>query len=180
MATLAKTATATAGQSPAPRLRRAYYDCRFGQLHIHNAIPAGGGFDELTPLVCIHGTDRSGRVFRPVLADLGAERSIYAPDLPGCGESDPAPDGESTEAAAFAIADFLDSMRIRTVDLLALDGGVAVLRRLALERPAGLRRLVLVAEPGGAAPPASHAALVMTAAAALEPGYTPRLRDFLA
>jgi hypothetical protein len=98
------------------------------------------------------------RTVEPVLADLGAERSIYAPDLPGCGESDPAPDGESTEAAAFAIADFLDSMRIRTVDLLALDGGVAVLRRLALERPAGLRRLVLVAEPGGAAPPASAAA----------------------
>ena len=29
-------------QATPPRLRRAYYDCRYGQLHVHNAIPAGG------------------------------------------------------------------------------------------------------------------------------------------
>src|SRR4051794_21687809 len=37
-----------------PRLRRAYFECRYGQLHVHNAIPAGGGFDEKTTLVCLH------------------------------------------------------------------------------------------------------------------------------
>ena len=44
-----------------PRLRRAYFECRYGQLHVHNAIPVGGGFDELTTLVCLHGTGSSGR-----------------------------------------------------------------------------------------------------------------------
>ena len=37
-----------------PRLRRGYFDSRFGQLHVHYAIPSGGGFDERTTLVCLH------------------------------------------------------------------------------------------------------------------------------
>jgi hypothetical protein len=46
---MSKRLTRAAGLEPgAPRLRRAYHDCRYGQLHLHNAIPAGGGFDELT------------------------------------------------------------------------------------------------------------------------------------
>ena len=41
-------------ETASPRLRRAYFECRYGQLHVHNAIPAGGGFDEQTTLVCLH------------------------------------------------------------------------------------------------------------------------------
>jgi pimeloyl-ACP methyl ester carboxylesterase len=180
MATRSRNAAPATGERPAPRLRRAYYDCRFGQLHIHNAIPAGGGFDELTPLVCIHGASRSGRVFRPLLAALGADRSIYAPDLPGCGESDPAPGGESVEAGAQAIGDFLESMRIRTVDLVAVGEGAAVLRRLALLRPAGLRRLVLAGEAGAAAPPSSHPVLVLGAVDFADPAAVAKVATFLA
>ena len=69
-------------------LRKMYVDCRYGQLHVHTAFPSSGGFDELTPLVCIHPAPLSGRVFRPLLPDLGQDRSVYAPDLPGHGESD--------------------------------------------------------------------------------------------
>jgi pimeloyl-ACP methyl ester carboxylesterase len=65
-----------------------YVDCRYGQLHMHTAFPSNGGFDELTPLVCLHPSPLSGRVFRALLAELGQQRSVYAPDLPGCGESD--------------------------------------------------------------------------------------------
>ena len=72
-----------------PRVRRAYFECRYGQLHVHYAIPAGGGFDEATTLLCIPGAAGQGRFFRPLLLPLGRDRSVYAPDLPGCGESDP-------------------------------------------------------------------------------------------
>ena len=27
-----------------PRVRRAYFECRYGQLHVHNVMPSGGGF----------------------------------------------------------------------------------------------------------------------------------------
>jgi Tol biopolymer transport system component len=31
------------------RTRRAYFDCRFGQLHVRTAFPTTGGFDEMHP-----------------------------------------------------------------------------------------------------------------------------------
>ena len=52
-------------------LRKMYVDCRFGQLHLHTAFPSSGGFDELTPLLCVAPPNQSGRAFRPVLRDLG-------------------------------------------------------------------------------------------------------------
>jgi len=144
-----------------PRLRRAYFDCRYGQLHVHNAIPAGGGFDELTTLVCLHGTGQTGRVFAPALAVLGADRSIYAIDLPGCGESDPAPGVAAVEAGVHAVVDFLDSMRIRKVDVLATGEGCVVARQFAALHAARLRKLALVAEPVAAKDALSHPVLAL-------------------
>ena len=60
-------------------LRKMYVDCRFGQLHLHTSFPSSGGFDELTPLLCVTPPTLTGRAFRPVLRDLGRDRSVYAP-----------------------------------------------------------------------------------------------------
>ena len=130
------------GMDPA-RLRRAYFESRHGQLHVHNAIPVGGGFDELTTLICLHGTGTSGRCFLEISKRLGRTRSVYSPDLPGTGESD-GPDGLTAAANAEAVADFLDSMRFRQVDLLGSGTGAAVAVELALLRPKLARKLVLL------------------------------------
>jgi pimeloyl-ACP methyl ester carboxylesterase len=90
----------------APRLRRAYFECRHGQLHVHNAIPAGGGFDEQTTLVCLHGSGTTGRVFLELSRLLGVTRSVYSPDLPGCGESDAPP-------KALPMAGYADDLHTR-------------------------------------------------------------------
>jgi pimeloyl-ACP methyl ester carboxylesterase len=126
-----------------PRLRRAYFECRHGQLHVHNAIPVGGCFDELTTLICLHGGGTTGRSFLELSKRLGRARSVYSPDLPGCGESD-GPDSMSAMAYAEAIADFLDAMRFRQVDLLGSGTGAAVAVELALLRPKLARKLVLL------------------------------------
>ncbi len=131
-----------------PRLRRAYFECRHGQLHVHNAIPEGGGFDELTTLICLHGAAGTGRMFLEVSKQLGSSRSIYSPDLPGCGESDASITPLSAAAYAEAIADFLDSMRFRQVDLLGVGAGVAVAVELAACRPKVVRKLCLLGTPG--------------------------------
>jgi pimeloyl-ACP methyl ester carboxylesterase len=133
-------------KSAPPRLRRAYFECRYGQLHLHNAIPAGGGFHELTSVICLHGTGQTGRAFAPLLQVLGTERSVYALDLPGSGESDPAPEVEPEEAALQVVCDFIDAMRIRTFDLLASGSGCRLARRISKERATAVRRLVLLAE----------------------------------
>jgi pimeloyl-ACP methyl ester carboxylesterase len=127
-----------------PRLRRAYFECRHGQLHVHNAIPVGGGFDELTTLVCLHGTGSTGRVFRDISERLGRTRSVYSPDLPGRGESD-GPEGVLPPVAcAEAITDFVDSMRFRQVDLLGAGTGAAVAVELAIARPKVVRKVALL------------------------------------
>lgn len=144
------TARAGSGAAAGPRLRRAYYDCRYGQLHLHNAIPGGGGFDELTSLVCVHGAGASGRQFTPLLAPLGADRSVYALDLPGCGESDPAPGVDFATAATHAILDFVESMRIRRFDLVASREGAAIARQVAAQRPDAVRRVATLDDPGAA------------------------------
>ncbi|MFO1400907.1 MAG: alpha/beta fold hydrolase [Steroidobacteraceae bacterium] len=142
----------TAPTPPPPRVRRSYFDCRYGQLHVHHAIPASGGFDEAPPLLCLPGPPGSGRFFLPRLAALGADRSIYAPDLPGCGESDPPPAGAGAHELAAALGDFLDSMRLRRVDLLAHGDGTAIALALLAERgPAVGRVVVSGAEPAGLA-----------------------------
>ena len=126
-----------------PRVRRAYFDCRYGQLHVHYAIPAGGGFDEATALLCIAGAPGSGRFFRPLLAPLGRDRCVYAPDLPGCGESDPGPSHAGSADIAVALGDLLDSMRLRQFDLLAHESGVAIALALVQQRPNQIGRVVL-------------------------------------
>jgi pimeloyl-ACP methyl ester carboxylesterase len=126
-----------------PRVRRAYFDCRYGQLHVHYAIPAGGGFDEATPLLCIAGAPGSGRFFRPLLKPLGRDRCVYAPDLPGCGESDPVPVHATSADLAAALGDLLDSMLLRHIDLLAHESGVAIALAMVQQRPSQVGRVVL-------------------------------------
>jgi pimeloyl-ACP methyl ester carboxylesterase len=149
-----------------PRLRRAYFECRHGQLHVHNAIPVGGGFDELTTLICLHGAAGSGRMFLEVSKRLGSSRSIYSPDLPGCGESDAAAAPLAIGGYADAMADFLDSMRFRQVDLLGVGAGAAVAVELALARPKVVRKLYLLGMPGKEAAAAGSGAQALQSAAA--------------
>lgn len=98
-------------------------------------------------MVCVHGAGETGRAFAALLPVLGTGRSVYAPDLPGCGQSDPAPGMGFTEAGAGAIAEFVQSMRIRTFDLLVRGAGEAVARQVAVLCPGAVRRVVVLDGP---------------------------------
>ncbi len=129
-------------------LRKMYVDCRFGQLHLHTSFPSSGGFDELTPLLCVPPPSLTGRVFRPLLRDLGRDRSVYAPDLPGSGESD-TPDHAPTIAdQTAAFIDLIDSLRLKQVDVVGYQAGSLTAIELALARPEQVRRLILIGIPG--------------------------------
>ena len=130
-----------------PRVRRGYFESRYGQLHVHNAIPPGGGFEEGTPLLCLHKSPLSGRSFERFLALAGRDRSVYAPDLPGFGDSDPPTSRPAIVDYAAAVGDFLDTMRFRQIDLLGYHTGSLVAAELAITRPKQVRRLVLISVP---------------------------------
>jgi pimeloyl-ACP methyl ester carboxylesterase len=139
--------TPTQLPAPAARARRGYFECRYGQLHVHHAMPPGGGFEEGTPLLCLHDLPGSGRVFVRLLPLAGEDRSVYAPDLPGFGESD-GPSARPTMADyTAALGDFLDNMRLRTLAVLGLRGGAVLATELALTRPTQVTRVVLVSVP---------------------------------
>ncbi|MCC6173472.1 MAG: alpha/beta fold hydrolase [Gammaproteobacteria bacterium] len=144
---MARASTTKPRAATAPRMRRTYFETRFGQLHVHGAMPAGGGFDEATTLVCFHQSPMSGRVFRGLLELMGRDRSVYAPDTPGFGESDPPPAQPTIADYAGAMLDFLDQMRFRKVDLLGLHTGSLIATEVALARPELVRRIVMCAVP---------------------------------
>src|ERR1700761_473622 len=68
------------------RTRRAYFDFKYGQLHVRTAFPGTGGCDEQVTLFFLHSRESSSRSFMRFLPEIAAERSVYAPDLPGFGE----------------------------------------------------------------------------------------------
>jgi len=130
----------------AVRTRRAYFDCRFGQLHVRTAFPTTGGFDEQVTLFCLHPHHGSSRLFAKFLPEIADVRSVYAPDLPGCGESDPSRTLSAADAAD-AIADLANDLRLRQIDLLGIQTGAAIALGLAAARPELVRRLVLFGIP---------------------------------
>jgi pimeloyl-ACP methyl ester carboxylesterase len=133
----------------AVRTRRAYFDCKFGQLHVRTAFPTTGGFDEQVTLCCLHPIDGSSRTFSRFLSELAEARSVYAPDLPGYGESDSSP-MRSIADAATAISDLANDLRLRQIDLLGVQYGAEVALELAAARPGLVRRLVLAGVPPNA------------------------------
>jgi pimeloyl-ACP methyl ester carboxylesterase len=78
-----------------------------------------------------------------MLRELGHDRSIYAPDLPGHGSSDMANGKTSVVDLAGAIGDFLDSLRLRAVDLFGYQLGALVAAEQAIARPQQVRRVML-------------------------------------
>ncbi|MGH8178671.1 MAG: alpha/beta fold hydrolase [Steroidobacter sp.] len=134
-------------QPASVHVRRSYAESRYGQIHLWTAYPSGGGFDERTPLVCLHHSGGSGRFFAPMLRELGQDRSLYAPDLPGHGSSDAANSRAGVADFADAIGDFLDSLRLRSVDVFGYQLGAQIAAELAIARPQQIRRVMLWGMP---------------------------------
>jgi pimeloyl-ACP methyl ester carboxylesterase len=163
---VAKIAKTAALPNASVRTRRAYFDCRYGQLHVRTAFPTTGGFGEQVTLVCLHPASGSSRVFARFLPLIAAARSVYAPDLPGSGESDGPPAGTPAEQAE-SIADLAAELRLRQIDVLGLHAGAAVAIELGLAKPQLVRRLVLVGNfPRERAPSLRQPCLVLSIGAA--------------
>jgi pimeloyl-ACP methyl ester carboxylesterase len=133
-------------------VRRSYSDCRFGQMHVCTAYPSGGGFDERTPLICLHMSGGSARAFNPLLPELGRDRSVYSVDLPGHGYSDNAATNASIAEYAGAIGDFANSLRLRAFDIVGIEAGALIAAELAATHPQQLRRAVLISIPYSSQP----------------------------
>ncbi len=96
------------------------------------------------PLLLIHGLGSSGADWALQVAMLETRFRVIVPDLPGSGHSAPLPRGSSIEELAAGLWALLDHLRESRVNIVGFSLGGAVGLEMALQRPAGVRRLALI------------------------------------
>ena len=143
-------ATTGAGVVQAPaaspvRVRREFVEIRFGQLHLRRASPAQG-FGLHAPVVLLHQSPLSGRMFSELLPELARDRVVYAPDTPGYGESDPPPKVPTIGDYADGLQDFIAELK-EPVDLVGYHTGALIAAEFTARYPQLVRRLVLISVP---------------------------------
>ncbi|MFN2098483.1 alpha/beta fold hydrolase [Altererythrobacter sp. MF3-039] len=131
---------------PAPQgITRRYIRGAFGQIHLRVAMPDP---EKITapPLVALHQTALSGRMFDHFLPVMARDRMVIAPDTPGYGESDRPAERPPLEAYGDAILDALLREYGGPFDLLGYHTGAAIAADLAARRDM-VRKTVLVSMP---------------------------------
>jgi pimeloyl-ACP methyl ester carboxylesterase len=123
------------------------------------------------PLVLLHGGIGAGEMFAPILPELSAGRRVITVDLQGHGATADVDRPLRPELMADDIAALLDHLGLEQADLMGYSLGGLVALRTAIQHPARIRRLVLVAV--GFRRDGSHpevvAAMDQMSAAAAEP-----------
>jgi pimeloyl-ACP methyl ester carboxylesterase len=98
---------------------------------------------EATPIVLVHGLS-SSRALKPLIRTLGAERPVYAPDLPGFGMSDQPIHPLDIPDRASALRRWLFDNQLAPAIVIGVSFGCQVAVDLAARHPAAVDRLVLV------------------------------------
>ncbi len=107
-------------------------------------LTAGEG----TPLILLHALGESALDWQWVLSDLAGTHRVYAPDLPGFGDSaKPAADYSPAFFEGFVGA-FLDALEVEHATVVGNSLGGLIALRLALSEPARVSALGLVDSVG--------------------------------
>jgi pimeloyl-ACP methyl ester carboxylesterase/catechol 2,3-dioxygenase-like lactoylglutathione lyase family enzyme len=126
--------------------RREFRDSRLGQVHLRRAAPPAVASGLRTPVVLLHQTPLSGRMFETLLPQLAQDRAVYAPDTPGYGESAAPAAPPSFEEYGAALGDVLLSIG-EPVDLVGYHTGAGLAVQVARLYPERVRRVVLFSMP---------------------------------
>lgn len=102
------------------------------------------------PVVLIHGAgiDSALLSYRSTIIPLSERHRVFAPDLPGYGESDKPEIDYTTEYYTCFIANFMDALRLEKASLVGHSMGGAIALGLALLLPDKTNKLVLVSSYG--------------------------------
>ena len=108
-----------------------------GMHVVHNGPRQG------PPLLLIHGSGASGALWGPVVGALAGRHHVIRVDLPGCGQSPPAPSYDVPDQAG-RVAVLLDDLGLRHVTLAGHSSGGYVATALAEQRPDLVGSLALI------------------------------------
>ncbi|UNS96395.1 alpha/beta hydrolase [Streptomyces tubbatahanensis] len=101
------------------------------------------GAREAPPLLLVHGSGASGDTWGPMLPALTDRRHVVRVDLPGCGQSPPAPSYDVPVQAA-RVAEMLDGLGLCHVAAAGHSSGGYVITALAEQRPDLVGSLTLI------------------------------------
>jgi pimeloyl-ACP methyl ester carboxylesterase len=126
-------------------VRRSYVDGRHGQMHVRIA---GSATADKPPLLCIHMSPMTGRVFERFLGEMGDDRLAIAFDTPGFGLSDPPPAPPFIEDYAKDLLAGLDALGVTgAFDVMGYHTGSMTSVALSLLAPSRVRRILMVSAP---------------------------------
>jgi pimeloyl-ACP methyl ester carboxylesterase len=109
-------------------------------------------------VLLLHGSafDAAGVSFGPAISALATGCRVFAPDLPGFGESDPMPDGWGFADHSAFLSPLLTELGLQRASLAGVSMGGGIALGFALDAPERVERLVLIdsaclddALPGG-------------------------------
>jgi pimeloyl-ACP methyl ester carboxylesterase len=103
---------------------------------------------EGAPLVLLHGEGDSAASWQPVLPQLARSRRVYAPSLPGHGDSDKPRADYTPEFYGRFVGDFLDGIGVDRATLVGHSLGGLASMRFAMADPGRVAALVLVDASG--------------------------------
>lgn len=101
------------------------------------------GSRQAPPLLLIHGSGASGGTWSPMVPALADHHHVIRVDLPGCGQSPPAPSYDVPEQAD-RVATLLDDLGLRHVTVAGHSSGGYVATALAEQRPDLVASLALI------------------------------------
>ncbi|GAA0423257.1 alpha/beta hydrolase [Acrocarpospora corrugata] len=107
-------------------------------MHVVHDGPRGA-----PPLLLIHGSGFSGACWSPVVPAVAGRHHVIRVDLPGCGQSPPAPSYD-VPVQAGRVAAMLDDLGLRRVITVGHSSGGYIAAALAEQRPDLVRSLALI------------------------------------
>ncbi len=114
------------------------------RLHVRDTGPRNG-----PPVLLLHGFGSSLHTWDQWAVLLEAERRVIRLDLPGFGLTGADPTGDYSDLRAVALLEgLLDRLGVAQADVVGSSMGGRIAWRFAAERPARVRRLVLMAPDG--------------------------------
>ncbi|MCO1659334.1 alpha/beta fold hydrolase [Pseudonocardia humida] len=125
-----------------------------GEHHVeqrHGMRVVHDGPRQAPPLLLVHGSGAAGGSWGPVVPALAERHHVVRVDLPGCGQSPPAPPYD-VPVQAERVAAVLDDLGLRSVTAVTHSSGGYVATALAEQRPDMVGSLALIScGPGLAA-----------------------------
>ena len=113
----------------------------YQQLHgmhvVHDGPP------QAPPVLLVHGSGASGSSWGPVVPALAERHHVIRVDLPGCGQSPPAPSYD-VPVQARRVAGMLDDLGLGSLATVGHSSGGYIATALAEQRPDLVRSLALV------------------------------------